>query len=171
LHPFLTRRPFRTLNSTVNAWNAPMNTQLGFAQSSPHQRRRGFPTRFRYLTRLAFLTPCYCPSLPFGTRSGAALTISISMVLHSCNKRQRASMAHKVRHYFNHVDISGLHSCNKRDYASTAHIFILYSITLENVGKNQSLKRGASAGDDSEYIRTEWTWYAVSTPSLCIHQQ
>ena len=45
-----------------------MNTQLGFGQSSPHHRRRGFPTWFRYLTHLAFLTTCSYPLTPFGAR-------------------------------------------------------------------------------------------------------
>jgi len=54
-----------------------MTTQLGFEQSSSHQRRPSWPTRLRYLPRSAFDTPCYCPLTPFGGRSGAALTTSL----------------------------------------------------------------------------------------------
>jgi len=49
-------------------------TQLGFGQASPYHGRRGFPTRLRYLTRLAFLMSCSGPLPPFGARSDAALT-------------------------------------------------------------------------------------------------
>jgi len=45
-----------------------MTTQLGFEQSSPHHGRPSWPTRFRYLSRLAFDTACYGPLSPFGAR-------------------------------------------------------------------------------------------------------
>jgi hypothetical protein len=43
-------------------WNACMNAQLGFGQSSSHHRRRGFPARIRHLARLAFSHHAPVPS-------------------------------------------------------------------------------------------------------------
>ena len=54
-------------------WNLRKIAQLGFGQISPYHMRRGFPTRYRCLSRLAVLAPCYCPPPPFGERSGIAL--------------------------------------------------------------------------------------------------
>jgi hypothetical protein len=81
-------------SSTVMAWNVIRIAQLGFEQFGPHHRRRGFPTRVRYLPRSAFLTSCYCSPVPFGRRLDAALATSTPVVLHYRNKRRRTSMAH-----------------------------------------------------------------------------
>jgi hypothetical protein len=72
-----------------------MTTQLEFEQFSPHHIRRGFPTRLRYLSRLAFVPPCYCPLLPFGERLGVALTTPTPVVSHYRDEHARTSMAHQ----------------------------------------------------------------------------
>src|SRR5450755_260203 len=87
--------PTRSLR-IMHAWNIHMNAQRGCEQSRSDQRRRGFPTRLRYLTRLAFLTACSCPLNSFERREDAAFPTSTPVGLQFCNKRRCASMAHPV---------------------------------------------------------------------------